>query len=126
MTWWSPDPTVTYEPAMTRNLAQIPRQSRPDGVVVALPEARVHRLRGGQDGPPAFEHERERAVALLRREFGGPRLGVGLRVRAGAGEGVVQRAAARGEALRLRVVLPGHQAHVLRHDVAVEPRRAEW
>src|SRR5215472_14086772 len=104
MTWWSPDPTVTYEPAMTRNLAEFPRQSRPDGVVVALPEPGVHRLRGRQDGPTAFEHERERAVELLRCQLGGGRPGVGVGVRAVAGERVVQRPAARGEALRLGVV----------------------
>src|SRR6202451_109600 len=124
MTWWSPDPTVTYEPAMTRNLAEITRQSRPYGVVVALPEAGVHRLRGRQDRPAALEHERKRAVELLRCQFGGRRPGVGVGVRAVAGERVVQRAAARGEALRLRVVLPRHQAHVLGHHVAVEPPRA--
>ena len=52
-----------------RNLAEIPRQSRPNVVVVALPEAGAHRLRGRQDRPAAFEHERERAVELLRRQL---------------------------------------------------------
>src|ERR1700729_2859115 len=94
----------------TRLRAEGTGQASPDGVVVGLAMRGLHGLPGGDDHPAALEHERERAVDLLRGQLGGARPGVRLGVRAVRGEGVVQAGAAGHEAFGLGVVGAADQA----------------
>src|SRR5208282_5812501 len=112
-------------PPRLRLRAEGTGQVAPDGVVIVLAVARLHGLPGRHDHPAALEHERQRAVDLLRPQLGRAGPGERLGVRAVRGEGVVQAGPAGLEPLGLGVVDAAYQAHVLGHDVAVVPRRAE-
>ena len=72
-----------------------------------------------------LEHEGERAFELVRLQLGVARVLEGFDVGAMRQHGVVQRHAARHEALRLGVVLAIDQPHELAHDVHVVPGRPE-
>src|ERR1700733_5037997 len=109
----------------TRLRAEGTGKASPGGVVVVLVVCGLHGLQGGDEHPPALEHEGQRAVDLLRRQLGRARLGVRLGVRAVRGEDVVQAGTAGHEALGLGVIDAADQAHELGHDVAVVPGRAE-
>src|SRR5947209_3128451 len=74
----------------SRLAAEGPGQAAPDRVVVGLAMGRLHGLPGRHQHPAALEHERQRAVDLLRHQLGRAGPGVRLRVRAVRGEGVVE------------------------------------
>src|SRR5687767_15879378 len=72
-------------------------------------------------GPAAFDHERHRALDLVRLQLSLAGALPAGDVRAVAGHQIVEAHSARRETVRLRVIIAIDQAHELAHHVAVEP-----
>ena len=105
---------------------EVLRQALPALRVVLLQLRALQRVARRADHGARLEHERH-GVGDAHRPggIGAARLVEGRGIRAVAAHAVVQRGAARLEALRLGVVDAVDEAHELAGDVAVEPGRAE-